>query len=1005
MRSPPRLAGAGLALCLLTFVAVHARAAGTPDKSPAPAPGTDATVKLAPLKVVGSLLKMTDVQPGGSVVVVPHRELLERGVTSLSGLLKLLTVTGAAQNSHFNTRGTGRSFVDIHNVGASRVLVLVNGQRWIPTLFGPEDLSTIPFSIVDRVEVLLDGPSPIYGASGIAGVVNIITTKDLDGAQIGLYDAGYDAHGDGGGFDGKTYDVHALLGTSSDRGNVMVGFGYRHKDPVYASQRDISRYPLAGFGNLLGSTATPGGHLQLLTNQPGDYAAACAAGQGGFAYSCNLAGPLVPASGAQPFTNQDRYNDAADSYIDTPQERWYLYGQGSYDLSDSLAFNFQSIYVRRNASELTAPGAWPLGVEGTARANGLPVGISATNPYNPFSVDLVPAMPTLAGGNPNPTFDQWCAAYGTGPNEQCSANYDVLQFFGARPLGQGPQFITQNADNFYFDGGFDGSYSLGNDSWNYHLHYAYGQTLETEIRDGFTNVLQLQKALGPVAGCTAPCVPLDLFGGSTAVTPAMLGYTDVTLHFMSQVVMRDYTASTDGYFYDNWYAGPWHAQAGYEYLESDGVFQPDSLVSSGMTIGFPIQGSNGRKAFNAQYAVVSLPLARGEPFARDLSLDVGDRFTQLRWSGGESASGLPYQGRAHDASARVGLRWAPSEQLKFRATWAQGYNVPTVSDLFGSQAQSPLPLVDPCVANQNLPPGQQQDLRYCPQDGHGGAVQPQPTIPVTTGGNPALQPEQGLTRTLSVIYAPAAVPRLHLSADFYKIEVNDAVGSLDPQSLLDGCYLQDAAGYCGRISRESGAITNVNDTTINTGSLHTNGFDLAAAYGFHLGRAGTLWLSAGATFTRFLVNCNVVQTASGPQSRCTNSAGSVAANGQLGVPKQRMNFSADWRVGPWAVVWKVYLIGRMYEQCSASRAAALSPPPWSWCSDNANGTNELGTTVYNDLQTRYTVDAWRTTFTLGINNILDREPPIAMTAYVGSYLPVYYRTPGRFIYARAVIDF
>ncbi|MGH8273969.1 MAG: TonB-dependent receptor domain-containing protein [Gammaproteobacteria bacterium] len=994
------LAAALAALFVCALFAAPVRAA---SKKAAASPAQ--ATQLSPIEVIGSLVKQHDVSSGGSVMVIPHREILERGVTSVSGLLQLLTVTGAAQNSHFNTRGTGRSFVDLRNLGSGRVLVLVNGHRWIPTLFGPVDLSTIPLSLVDRVEVLLDGPSPVYGASGIAGVVNIITVKNFDSAQAGLYYGGYDAHGDGGGFDGKTYDAHALIGTSNDRSSVLMGFGYRNKDPVFAGQRTISRYPLAGFGNLLGSTATPAGHLQLLTNNPGDYAGDCGNGQDGFAFSCNLQGPLVPSGDAHPFTDADRYNDAADSYIDTPQERWYIFSQGHYDLTDNLVFDYLTTYVRRNASELTAPGAFPLGAQGTAVSDGLPIGISASNPFNPFNVDLVPTAPTLADGLPNPVFQQWCARYGAGANGQCSANYDVLQFFGARPLGQGPQFITQNAHNFYFNGGFTGSFPVGGNEWNYHLRYAYGQTLEAEFRQGFTNAKNVQQALGPASGCTGSCVPLNLFGGSSAVTPAMLNYVNTDLHFGSQVTMRNYLGGLDGDFFDGWYAGPWHAQLGYEYLESDGVFRPDPLVSSGIYIGFPIQGSSGRKAFNAQYGQIRVPLAQNLPFAEDLALELGDRFTQLHWSGGEDSAGMPFEGQAHDSSARIGLRWQPSNDLKFRATWAQGYNVPTVSDLFGSQSQSPVPLIDPCVTNQNLPPGQQQNLPNCPQNGRGGAAQPQPTIPVTSGGNPALNPEQGLTRTLSVTYSPSAVPRLSFSADFYKIEVNDAVGTLDPQSLLDGCYLQNQTGFCNAITRQSGAITNVNDLNSNTGSIHTNGFDIAAHYGFHLGRGGTLWLSGGATFTRFLVNCNVVQGANGPKSQCANTAGSVSANGQFGAPKQRINLSADWRLGQWAVVWKTYLIGRMYERCSASRAATLSSPPYSWCSDNADDLNELGTIVYNDLETSYTVDSWNTTFQVGINNILDRSPPIAMTAYVGSYLPVYYRTPGRFVYARATVNF
>ncbi|MGH8224843.1 MAG: TonB-dependent receptor plug domain-containing protein [Gammaproteobacteria bacterium] len=956
------------------------------------------TTQLSPIQVLGASKSVQDVNASGSVVVIPHREIVERGVTSLAELLKLPTMTGAAQNTHFNTRGTGRSFADIHNLGAERVLVLVNGQRWIPTLAGPVDLSTIPLSIVERVEILIDGASTIYGADAIAGVVNIITTKNFDGANVGVYYGGYDAHDDGGGFDGKTEEAYALSGNTDNRGSVMTGFGYRKAEPVWASNRTISREPLAGFGNRLGSTATPAGHLQLLTDDPGSYAGLCDSGNAGFAYDCNLAGPFTDAD-ARRFTDSDRYNDAAESYIETPQERWYLFSQGNYSISDNLLFNYLVSYVRRNASELTAPGAWPLGAEGNARADGLPIGISATALGNPFGVDLVPADPSSS------TFAAWCARYGAGPSGQCSSNYDVLQFFGARPLGQGPQTITQNANNFYFNGGLNGYFPLFGNEWRYQLRYGYGQTLETEIRNGFTDTNLLQRALGPASECTGACVPLDLFAGSSGVTPAMLAYTNTNLHFTSDIVMRNYTAGLAGDFLDSWYAGSWNGAFGYEYLESDGSFQPDALVSGGDTIGFAIQPSSGRQATNAQYVQIKVPLASGLPAAKQLSLELGDRFSQLRWAGGHDASGAPLAGRAHNSSGRFALHWQPNDDLSLRATWAQGFRVPTVSELFGAQSENALPLVDPCVANQSLPPGEQRNLPACPQNGHGGAVQPQPTVPVTTGGNPALRPEQGLTRTLSLTWAPSVVPRLHFSADFYKIEVNGAVGQLDPQALLDGCYLGSATSYCTQISRENGAITNVMDTNLNTGSLHSNGFDVSVAYGFHLGRAGTLWLSGLATFTRFLVQCNVVQGASGPVSRCANSAGSVAANGEFGVPKRRINLSADWRVGPLAVVWKAYIIGRMDERCSASRAAALSPPPWSWCSNNAGDSNELGTTVYNDIETSYTVEAWDTTFTLGVNNFLDRSPPIAMTAYTGSFLPVYYRIPGRFVYARASINF
>jgi iron complex outermembrane receptor protein len=119
-----------------------------------------------------------------------------------------------------------------------------------------------------------------------------------------------------------------------------------------------------------------------------------------------------------------------------------------------------------------------------------------------------------------------------------------------------------------------------------------------------------------------------------------------------------------------------------------------------------------------------------------------------------------------------------------------------------------------------------------------------------------------------------------------------------------------------------------------------------------------------------------------------------------------MNLGIGWNYGSWAAQWNVSLIGRMYEQCSDSLAATLSPPPWSWCSDNADNLNELGTTVYNDVQGSYTVSSWNTTFTVGIQNLFDKSPPIASTAFGNSFFPSGgYRTPGRFFYGRVTVNF
>lgn len=959
---------------------------------------------LAPIEVVGTRLTGPDVAQSQPVVTIDRSQIEASGFTQLGELINSLTFTGAAQNTHWNANGTGRVQADIHNLGSERVLILVNGQRWVTTVGGPVDLSTIPIEAVQRVEVLLDGASAIYGSDAISGVINIITVKSFSGALASAEFGGYDAHNDGGGFDGKMQGEHFMVGTANQRSSVLLSAGYYDSDPVYAGNRDISRYPVAGFGDLLGSAITPAGHLILDTNNPGSFAGDCAPGTSGFTYHCDLAGPFTgPDANAHAFTTGDLYNDAADTYIQTQQERWYLYGQGHYDLSDNVAFSFMTTYERRNATELTPPGGWDIGAQGSIHVNGLPVGISGSNIYNPFGVDLVPAAPA------SPTFNAWCALWGSAPGGGCTANYDMLDYLGIRPLGQGSATITQNLQNYYFNGGFDGAFTLFGNPWHWNARYGYGQTLETEIRHGLTLSAPLQYGLGPAQTCsqTPSCVPLDFFGGSAGVTPRMIGYTDFTAHFVSDVITRDYNANVGGSFFNGWYAGPWQAAAGYEYLNENGVFEPDAAVIKGLWTGFAIQPQYGRKNSNAQYAEFGIPLARNMRFAKMLSIDVADRFTQAKWDGNPGYRAATVGGRGHASSGRMALKWQVSDQVLLRSTWSQGYRVPSISELFSAQSERPTALVDPCVVNQSLPAGQQRTLPQCPNDGHSGALQPNSTIAVLSGGDPGLSPERSQTWTAGFVWSPAFASGLNISADYYKIEIVDAVSTVGAQGLLDGCYIDGIVSYCQRIERQGGIVTNVVNTNYNAGSLHTNGWDIALDYVFPATPVGVFRAGLSANFTRFLTECDVVETVSGPASRCADSAGSVAIGARTvnATPKQRINLSVGWDYGSWGAQWNVYLIGRIYEQCADSLASTLSPSPWSWCSNNAAGVNELGTTMYNDVQASYTVARWNTTFALGVQNLFDREPPIAMTYSPGDFLPVYYRIPGRFLYARATIRF
>src|SRR6185312_3108656 len=235
-----------------------------PDQTPPPAPANP-TAQIGKIEVTGTRIKRTDVEASRPITIITQQDIKATGSSSVGDVLQQLPSAGAALNSQFNNGNTGRSNADLRNLGSNRLLVLLDGKRVIAGLGGDGDLNTIPLAIVDHIEVLQDGASAVYGSDAISGVVNLITMKNYSGAQANVYLGGYDAHGDGGGFDGKSQQYDFTVGTAGDRSGVVLNVSYVNESPVYAGDRTISKEPVIGSGTTAGSFATPNGFFALGT--------------------------------------------------------------------------------------------------------------------------------------------------------------------------------------------------------------------------------------------------------------------------------------------------------------------------------------------------------------------------------------------------------------------------------------------------------------------------------------------------------------------------------------------------------------------------------------------------------------------------------------------------------------------------------------------------------------------------------------------------------------------
>lgn len=182
--------------------------------------------------VTGSRLKRTDVEGANPVTVITREQIELSGEISAAELLR---------NTTFNTTGSfrpqsgssaqGVAMIDLRGIGSSRSLVLVDGRRLTmsPSTGSSQDLNSIPMGAIERVEILTDGASAIYGSDAIGGVVNVITRKDYNGAEVSLQKGEPSIPSEGGEREAGS----VVFGSSNDTTSLLGGVSWNKRDIVF----------------------------------------------------------------------------------------------------------------------------------------------------------------------------------------------------------------------------------------------------------------------------------------------------------------------------------------------------------------------------------------------------------------------------------------------------------------------------------------------------------------------------------------------------------------------------------------------------------------------------------------------------------------------------------------------------------------------------------------------------------------------------------------------------
>lgn len=801
----------------------------------------------APIVVTGTRVA-TNMRAPTPVTVVGSDLIEQRGAATMGEVLQQIPSfgpTASPSTAGVTSRGGAQVNPDLRGLGSSRTLVLVDGRRHVPTAAtGSVDIRLIPTLLVDQVEVVTGGASAAYGSDAVAGVVNFILRKKMDGvdltAQTGISQRG----------DGMEYRASGAFGTpfADGRGQFMVGVDYLKVDGIGPqTARDWGRkdvglitnpnYATNGLPNFI---ISPGVHSSITT-------------PGGLIVSGPLRGTAFNADGT---TYQYQFGDVYGStmiggdgalqnenllsLLGTPMQQVNGLARLSYDAADNI-----TVFAELSAGHTVAKGA---SQEARDRGN---LTIFADNAYLPESVRAAMVANGLA------SFVMGRVHNDTGKIKLNRKNDMIRGVVGA----EGEFGAGWSWDGYYQYGRNDYSLTFGPNNLR---RNEYRNAVDAVIDPASGNVVCRSTLANPSNGC----IPVNVFGDGSLV---MNDYVHGSAQFDLLTTQHAAGANLRGEPFETW-AGPVSLAVGGEYRRDRAVGTSDAtsqLANPNGSIGGWLLGNQlpleGTINVWELYAETLVPLASGLPWADELNVNGAVRRTHY------SSSGTVY-------TWKLGATYAPIPDIRFRLTRSRDIRAPNITELYEDGGSSNTNVFDPAL---------------------GQAIQ----VREIFAGNPNLQPEIANTFTAGVTAQPSFLPGLDIAIDYYDIKIKDAIATLGAPSLAQGCFAGNQL-YCDQITFNSdGSIAFITNRRLNLASVMTSGLDFEATYSFPAGADGDIRLHALATRVLELefTNPNGVQDRLGQTSNVNRTIGvpKWAGNASIGYSSDALELGLQARiVGP-----------------------------------------------------------------------------------------------------------
>lgn len=855
-----RIAGPILTLGIVTLLGGAAAAADAPANAnanaqaqavtPASAGAAQSATGGTPQTLQEVVVTGTSISGGNAQLALPVQtlsagDIARTGATSVPQLLQEVSAVSSvgtvsvAQGTGYTTGGI--STVSLHGLGSTRTLVLINGLR--SAVYGGNsvgstvDIGSIPVAAIQRVDVLEDGASAIYGSDAISGVVNFILKSDFQGLDATATVGTPTEHGGGTEETASIYAGHGSL--INDRYNVGIGFTFDHSSPIMGSSRPYATRYSPGYGNDVTSSFAFPANVAIPAN---------AVYPKGSTRS-PMAGNCGPDSlNDKNYPTQCRFDNSPFDSLEPLQKKFSVYVNGGFELTPSSELYGNAIFSQVKTTTWTQPV--PLAY------------LNPMVPGDPYIAYLSNLLATQYPGYKNPAVKPGNGAFLLPPSSPYyPTSWAASNGLAGQPLNliyrgfaTGLRQTMDQANTTRLVGGARGDAA----GWHYDTSLLYSRVVvDDNLQSGWPQYSKIMPLLD--SGVINPFGPTT--DPSAAAAAMATNYDAQDYSTRTSLTSLDGTASRK---IADLPTGPLRAAVGAELRRETFEYSPSAVLQEG-----DIAGLGGNQLYeSASRAAEAAYFEVSGNILHSLGADVA-----VRWD--------HYQQIGSTVNPQLSLHWQALRWLQLRGAAGTGFRAPSLTDLYAPQV--------PSVTSNGT-----RDPIKCPTfDPNNPACSFQ--FQTVTGGNPNLKPEKSINYTLGTVIRP--MRNLTLDLDSYWIYLRD---SITPGGLAYNVILQNAqtaTEFAPYITRDSsGNIVFISQTNANLFKQYVSGLDINLDYDIPVGPGYILLRGNGSYYYKFdMQNFNGTWT-----SQINVGDSQAGVNGGV-IVRWRHTLTLGYTASSWAV--------------------------------------------------------------------------------------------------------